>query len=346
MKTKTTKRFLILLTAVLFFGNYAFSQLDNVGGVSINLDNSPPEKCAILDVKSSDKGVLIPRMTLAQRDLIDNLVEGLQVYITDLAQRGIHYYDGSVWVRLGGGGSVPPGGIIMYYGPITTDAAGLFEPNGKGRAGTPMQGWALCNSNNNTPDMQRMFIVGAKYAVETDANYAQYNNIGGKAGSDMFTLAINNIPEHNHSGLTEDSPVGTLSGTITGSGTATITGLKAESAGDHVHSTPGQKNADGSTVGFNRPGPIGEADTPVNTSSAGNHTHSVTGTGNLSNILIAVDFPSDEVHHHAIPSSGNKNPDALDNRPAYFVVAYIMRIYDDPSTAPTDTEFSSVIIPQ
>ncbi len=38
--------------------------------VSVNQDNATPDPSAMLDVKSSDKGLLIPRMSTAQRDAI------------------------------------------------------------------------------------------------------------------------------------------------------------------------------------------------------------------------------------------------------------------------------------
>ena len=51
--------------------------------VGINVDNSPPNSSAMLDVKSTNKGFLPPRMTQAQRDAILNPAEGLLVICTD-----------------------------------------------------------------------------------------------------------------------------------------------------------------------------------------------------------------------------------------------------------------------
>lgn len=51
--------------------------------VAINDDGSAPDPKAILDVKSSTKGVLLPRMTTAQRLAIGNAPEGLMIYDTD-----------------------------------------------------------------------------------------------------------------------------------------------------------------------------------------------------------------------------------------------------------------------
>ncbi|MEO1435828.1 MAG: hypothetical protein AAFV80_09855 [Bacteroidota bacterium] len=51
--------------------------------VAINGDNSNPDASAMLDVQSTDKGLLIPRMTTAQRDAISNPAVGLMVFTTD-----------------------------------------------------------------------------------------------------------------------------------------------------------------------------------------------------------------------------------------------------------------------
>ena len=68
-------------------------------GVGINDDGSQPNGSAILDVKSTTKGLLFPRMTTAERDLIASPVAGLQIY--NASQSCMNYYDGSSWVGIG-----------------------------------------------------------------------------------------------------------------------------------------------------------------------------------------------------------------------------------------------------
>jgi len=51
--------------------------------VGINADGSQPNSSAMLDVKSTDKGFLAPRMTAAQRGGITSPATGLLVYQTD-----------------------------------------------------------------------------------------------------------------------------------------------------------------------------------------------------------------------------------------------------------------------
>ena len=91
--------------------------------VSITPDNTPPGTSAMLDVQSTTKGMLIPRMTAAQRTAIASPASGLMVYQTD-GTAGIYCYNGTVWTVLssgGGGGSgehyvgeLFGGGIIFW----------------------------------------------------------------------------------------------------------------------------------------------------------------------------------------------------------------------------------------
>ena len=75
-------------------------------GVAINTDGAQADASAMLDVKSTNGGVLVPRMTEAQRDAINggNPATGLLIYQTDNTP-GFYYYDGTIWQTIGGGGS-------------------------------------------------------------------------------------------------------------------------------------------------------------------------------------------------------------------------------------------------
>ncbi len=63
--------------------------------VAINNDASLPNPSAVLDVKSSSKGLLIPRMSTVQRKAITGAAAGLLVF--DLDKSTIYLYDGQKW---------------------------------------------------------------------------------------------------------------------------------------------------------------------------------------------------------------------------------------------------------
>jgi len=86
----------ILYLAILCVISISFSSNLWAQGVAINNDGSTANISAMLDVKSTDKGMLIPRMSSAQRIAISNPATGLLVYQTD-SPEGFYYYDGSIW---------------------------------------------------------------------------------------------------------------------------------------------------------------------------------------------------------------------------------------------------------
>lgn len=68
----------------------------------IGIGTITPEASSILDVTSTNKGFLTPRMTTAQRNAISSPTNGLMVYDTDL--RAFEYYDGgtATWKKIYG----------------------------------------------------------------------------------------------------------------------------------------------------------------------------------------------------------------------------------------------------
>ncbi len=67
---------------LIFLLFLAFGTMVNAQ-VAINTDGTAPDNSAMLDVKSTSKGMLIPRMTEAQRDAIVSPATGLLIFCTD-----------------------------------------------------------------------------------------------------------------------------------------------------------------------------------------------------------------------------------------------------------------------
>lgn len=81
---------------LVLIANYSFAQ--NVG-----INNTTPDNSAMLDVTSTNSGILIPRMTLTQRNAIASPAHSLLIYQTDNTP-GYYYNEGTpsapVWIRL------------------------------------------------------------------------------------------------------------------------------------------------------------------------------------------------------------------------------------------------------
>jgi len=85
--------FLHTLVILLLSTSFAMAQ-----GVGVNDDNSTPDPSAMLDVKSTNKGMLVPRMTTAQRTSIAAPATGLLVF--DNTSGSFWFYTGTVWTEL------------------------------------------------------------------------------------------------------------------------------------------------------------------------------------------------------------------------------------------------------
>jgi hypothetical protein len=82
------KSFTIIL---LLLASYTFAQT--------GIGTSTPHASAKLDVSSTDKGFLPPRMTVLQRGAIPTPAAGLMVYQTD-GTAGLYYYNGTAWIYI------------------------------------------------------------------------------------------------------------------------------------------------------------------------------------------------------------------------------------------------------
>ncbi len=78
----------LLLFLILILGFSATAQ------VAINTDGTAPDNSAMLDVKSTTRGFLAPRMTLAQRNAIGNPATGLVIFQTN-SSPGLYINNGT-----------------------------------------------------------------------------------------------------------------------------------------------------------------------------------------------------------------------------------------------------------
>ncbi len=69
--------------------------------VAVNPVGASAHASAALDVASTEKGILIPRMTETERDDIITPATGLMIFQTD-GTSGFYYYDGTEWSQVGG----------------------------------------------------------------------------------------------------------------------------------------------------------------------------------------------------------------------------------------------------
>lgn len=94
--TLNSAKITALMKKTLFFLSYLLTLSANAQNVGINATGAAPAASAMLDVTSTTSGLLIPRMTSAQRTAIAAPATGLLVYDTTIGS--FYYWDGTQWI--------------------------------------------------------------------------------------------------------------------------------------------------------------------------------------------------------------------------------------------------------
>jgi len=297
---------------------FAFTFLCLLFSLSVNgqvgVDNTDPHPSSALDLSSTDKGLLIPRMTTAQRTAIASPANSLLVYDTTV---GKYYFYNSgqwfvlnEWTRTVGTSKITYTGDIQVTGSVT---AGSITINGQvpiggiilwsGAIAAVPAGWALCNGANGTPDLRDRFIVGA------GTTYSP----GNTGGANTVALGVAEIPAHTHvinSAGSHTHPISTTGAhthVIPTGGTHTHTFLHGRNGGI-------DSNANGGGWAVPSMNQVSEPIVP----GAGGHTHTMNSAGDHLHTTTAAGD-----HSHTAQNTGGSG--AHENRPPYYALAYIMR---------------------
>jgi len=106
---------LYLIFVIIFLGIQIKVIAQDEGGVSIGKGNVDADPSAILELVSSGKGLLIPRLSQGEREGISSPARGLLVYDTD--KSSFYYWSGTKWKVVGGG--VSTWGIVKPSSGVT-----------------------------------------------------------------------------------------------------------------------------------------------------------------------------------------------------------------------------------
>jgi hypothetical protein len=100
--------------------------------MSVNKDGSQADPSALLDVKGTDGGLLIPRMTDSEMNLIAGPATGLMVFNT--TDNTFYFFNGTLWTKVGGPPEVD--GVIGNEVLDATATGGLLR-SGAGTLANP-----------------------------------------------------------------------------------------------------------------------------------------------------------------------------------------------------------------
>jgi hypothetical protein len=215
---------LLFFVTALLLGIQSYAQT----GVAINTTGAEPDNSAMLDVSSTDKGILIPRMTEAQRTAIATPATGLLVYQND-GTEGFYYFDGSAWKRLDTGsisgitGTSPivSSGVtapVISISEATTSAAGSMSAADKTKldaiTGTNTGNQTITLTGDVTGSGTGSFAATISSAAVNNsklenmaANTIKVNNTASSASPSDLSITANTFPARSSSGNLTAKPV-------------------------------------------------------------------------------------------------------------------------------------------
>ncbi len=109
----------LFLLVFTLFANYSFAQ------IGVNATGSAPNTSAMLDVSSVTKGMLMPRMSSAQRIAVATPALGLLVFDSDT--KTVWTYDGAIWKNL-----YTSGGLVLPFSQTVNTAISAFDVANQG----------------------------------------------------------------------------------------------------------------------------------------------------------------------------------------------------------------------
>jgi hypothetical protein len=141
---------IFIITSLLLVDCMVFAQ------VSISADNSAADNSAMLDVKSTSKGMLIPRMTQSEIEAIVNPANGMVVFCTTSNKFFAYLLNLNQWKEIAYGSSIinPGGGwscgdpLAIYHnaaGGVAPSDITLFYGTVSNIPGEPAKCWITSN---------------------------------------------------------------------------------------------------------------------------------------------------------------------------------------------------------
>lgn len=230
----------------------------------IGIGTQTPNASALLELNSSNKGLLLPKVSLISTNQSAPLsahLRGMIVYNTATSATeggfevtpGMYYNDGSAWIRMTT--KLPVIGDIKY-GLQPADHNGWYILDG--RATNSLSGSAATIASSlgftsNLPDARDRFLK-SKTGVE---------NIGDTGGTSTFFIAIENFPDVNFTGSTDSAGahthsyldnLTTVNNYVAGADNPLANTVAANfttgSAGNHTHTASFSSGGSGTAVSF------------------------------------------------------------------------------------------------
>ncbi len=164
----------------------------------VGIGNTDPHASSMLDISSDSQGILIPRMTTADRTAIATPANSLMVFDTD--ERAYYYYDepNTIWIRINSSRDLRDNFVLVKEladfpapagGVITLDTNTFYEING------------TINLGANTIHLNNAYVAGMDanedrliraggpiFSGSTGGSIKQLTLLGGGGASSAFNI--------------------------------------------------------------------------------------------------------------------------------------------------------------
>jgi len=182
------KNFTKLFLAACIITGFAFSV--NAQSVGINADGSEPDNSAMLDVKSTSKGLLPPRTTYDQLKVIPSPANGLMVFCTDCGPDGlgtVAFHSNGVWFYFDANRIIP---LPPAQGTHVSSKTQIIW-NWNASAEATGYKWNISDNFETATDLGNV-TTKTETGLDCETNFTKYiwayNNMG-HSGSATFTQA-------------------------------------------------------------------------------------------------------------------------------------------------------------
>ena len=277
--------------------------LSGMVNAQIGIGTLTPDTSAVLELNSTSKGVLMPRMSTIDRDLIGNPVNGLLIYNTTtngLEVFVISKWMGLVWMISGAGGSTTTYAINSTNTATGENAAAI---GGQNNNATGLNALAMGGSTNLATGENSSTVGGTtnlaeglnSFVLGGSTNYAHGINSSVLGGSSANTVlkdnsaiiggttnrvllnnavdlaGVTNIVDGDNAGILAGTSNQTknLNATVTGGTTNFAFGLNSGIMGGHTNKA---NNENSTVIGGSTNYALG-----INASSAGGDTNKALG---------------------------------------------------------------------